>query len=409
MLWHDLYGVAIGFDRTIKNKMRKNYIAEARQVYEKYSPEMREAAKREAEALAYPESTDVLNKAKQSDDMERYIVGGAEAGVPGAMLLLARRFVALGLDDEALKWERRAWEHGSAEAAFVLGMRYAGIDKALAYQYLRDAFLRRHIAGTWQLVNFCREITPDEIGVTSVDFESTFAASVALGDQFQFAHAHAALVTGTHPVQFRDELNIPWGTGTFFIVRWKGADFAITAKHVIRASSAETDQVQLVVPYQKHSIPYLSKSGMGVLDPDGEPLDVHVWQIDPDSAVSAEWDAWHLEQHWQPPEALQKDQFVFVVGYPNNEDKIDFDNLEMRRQPLIVKGKLGEKTAGLHTVECAEFSADVDGVSGGPVFSMVGGTYHFIGMAQWGGRTARRLYFLDARQIIRVLDSFLAA
>jgi len=357
----------------------------------------------------FPESTEFYNKIRDDPEMETIIQNEAKDGNPAAMLLISRRFYNLGFSREGLKWLKQACENGSGEAAFLLGFEKLDRNKKEAFRYLRLAFERGHEGGTLALASLCIQGSDSELGIGSAAREEMLALATREADRITFYSALESLLPGTHPVQFIESNGIPWGTGTLIIVDWKGQQFALTASHVITASNASPDQINLLIPGYDVPIPIVKDSCVEFKNGLNEDLDVFGWFLDRDSAKRVAWAAWDLNHFWKPATELKIGQTLFVLGYPNTEDKINFEKMIMERHPLIVKGKLSNQGKdGQFTIDCAEFSVDIDGVSGSPVFAMIGGMYFFVGLAQWGGTTARKIHFLDAAEITNALNCYLA-
>ncbi|WP_082488740.1 trypsin-like serine protease [Duganella sp. Leaf61] len=386
------------------------YAADAAGEIAKMSTKNRETSLLEVDLLAHPESTKVRELAFASGAPEQFLLDAVLEGNPGAMLVLARTCEARGDSCTALAWRIRAYHLGSAEAAYMLGMEATNSGQIkVAFEFLKSAYDRRHPVSPYALANVCQDCTADDVDLTVEEFTAIRTESSDVAQRLMFAEALDVLGEGTHPVQYRDALDIPWGTGTLFMVRWKGVDLAITAKHVIKAAKAMPDQVQIIVHQQEVPLPLHADIALDFRDSDGDLLDVHVWKINSDADVSVEWNSWNLETFCKSANQIPENSTVFVVGFPNTEDKIDFEERKMRRAPLVVKGRLGPPYGGLHSIICAEFSTDVDGVSGGPVFCRHGGVFYFIGISQLGGTRAQTLYFLDSSEILPSLDTFVAA
>jgi len=324
------------------------------------------------------------------------------------MLLISRRFYNLGIESEGTRWLKLAYVNGSGEAAFILGFDILDTDEKAAFSYLSAAFKRSHPGGTLALATLCGRTNAAMLGITEEDFQAIAKASIDEADRISFESTLEALLPGTHPVQFIEDTGVPWGTGTLFLVEWKSHQFAITATHVIEAAHAKPEQVNLLLPGREVPIPIIKDQCVDFQDNKGEYLDIYGWALDRNSDNNVAWYAWDLNHFWRPVTDLQVGQTLFVLGYPNTEEKIDYEKMEMQWHPLLVRGKLSEVgDDGYCTIDCADFSVDVDGMSGSPVFALFGGMYFFVGLAQWGGTVARKLHFLDSGKITLALDSFL--
>lgn len=278
------------------NKTFADYAYDAAEEIAKMSLESQAASLREVELIAHQESSQMRELALASAAPRQFLLDAVVAGKPGAMLLLARECEAIGDSCAALAWKMRAYHSGSAEAAYMLGMEAteSGYIKA-AFDFLKTAYERRHPVSPYALANICRDCTADDVDLTIDEFSAIKAESSAVAQRLMFAEALDVLGEGTHPVQYRDALNIPWGSGTLFMVRWKGVDLALTAKHVIKAAQAMPDQVQIILHQQEVPLPIYADMAIDFRDSDGELLDVHIWKINSDVGVRLEWNSWKLE------------------------------------------------------------------------------------------------------------------
>ncbi|QEZ44124.1 hypothetical protein [Cupriavidus oxalaticus] len=372
--------------------------------------DMKKAHKLWVDAVFYPESSRYLASLEEGPALHMTIVRDAQGGSAPAMLLLARRAEQEGRAQSEWYWLWHAVEAGSAEAAFRFGaICEEAQDKAKAFALYRTAQERHHVGVNWALANLCRASIAVELGVSQDELDAVLKASMERADAALNAEVSQALRTGAHPVQFLNSIGIPWGTGTFFIALWKGHHLAFTARHVLSASGASPEEANFLVPDYAAPMPFCGFFGVATADVPSslDAPDVAVWELDVEAAGSrVSWQAWRLDYLWKPASILQPGARIFIVGYPNTEEAVDLDSNRLRRTPLIVRGILSEDKlgTGLYTVDCAEFSVDPDGVSGGPAFAQFGGIFHYVGMVLQGGDTARKLHFLDAAQVIEVLD-----
>jgi hypothetical protein len=356
----------------------------------------------------HSESTSFYKKIKDNPAIEEIIKSEAESGNSAAMLLISNRFYNLGIESEGTRWLKLAHANGSGEAAFILGFESLETDEKKAFSYLSAAFTRSHEGGTLALATLCGQTNATRLGITEFEFQEIAKAATKKADKIIFESTLESLLPGTHPVQYIEDCGIPWGTGTLFLIDWKSHQFAITATHVIRAANAKPEQVNLLLPGRDVAIPILKDHCVDFQDIQGDYLDIYGWELDRSNDKNVTWYAWDLNHFWRPVSDFQIGTTLFVLGYPNTEDKIDYEKMEMQWHPLVVRGKLSEVRDNGHcTIDCADFSVDVDGMSGSPVFAFVGGMYFFVGLAQWGGTSARKLHFLDAAKITTALDLFL--
>lgn len=370
--------------------------------------EMRQAHLKWTGSTFYPESTAFLEKTRNAPDQSEIIHAAAMEGDIGAMLLLARGLHNAGDDVGSAYWVQLAYDRGSPEAAFTLADEDFGFPIAVRYQMLSKAVDGGLAAASWALANLCREESAENLGITEVTWASSLAKCLEIGDALLEFEMHQALVTGAHPVQFKSEYGI-WGSGTFFIATWKGQDFAFTAKHVIDNCNADPAHAQLLVPNHESPVPFLGSFTPRLEDDVDleETTDIFIWAIDSSSQGPAvSWWSWRMDFLWKPATSLVHRQKLFVIGYPNTDDKFDLHTGKIQRIPLVVRAEFDGSSGieGLYAIDCAEFSVDIDGISGGPVFTMVGGVFYYVGMAVRGSAAAKRIHFLDAAYILDALE-----
>lgn len=392
----------------MKRKMGE-VVDEMKREFDQLSAERKEGHLAKMKEFNHSESSSFYEKIKDNPAIEEIIRTEAERGNTAAMLLISRRFYNLGIESEGIKWLKLAHSNGSGEAAFILGFDLLDVDEGTAFSYLSAAFIRSHPGGTLALATLCGQTNAAKLGITELEFQEIAKTAVEKADRIVFESTLESILPGTHPVQYIEDSGIPWGTGTLFLIDWKSHQFAITATHVIKAAKAKPEQVNLLLPGRDVPIPIVKDFCLDFRDIKGEYLDIYGWKLDRDNDEQVAWYAWDLNHFWRPVTDLQVGQTLFVLGYPNTEDKVDYEKMEMQWRPLIVKGRLSDiRDNGYCTIDCAEFSVDIDGMSGSPVFAVFGGMYFFVGLAQWGGTAARKIHFLDAKKITTALDSFLA-
>ncbi|WP_197388092.1 hypothetical protein [Ralstonia pseudosolanacearum] len=377
--------------------------------------DMKKAHKLWVDTVFYPESSRYLASLEEGPSLPLVFMRDAQGGRAPAMLLLARRAEQEGRVEIERYWLGLAVTAGSAEAAYVLGCRCEEAqNKAKAFALYGIAQERNHLGVNWSLSNLCRASTPAELGISQDELNAVLELSLERGDALLNAEVSLALGTGTHPVQFLNSIGIPWGTGTFFIAHRKGHHLAFTARHVLTVCGASPEEANFLVPDFDAAVPFSGFFGALTAEVPSslDAPDVAVWELDAEAAGSSvSWQAWRLDYLWKPASVLQPGARIFIVGYPNTEDAVDLDSNRLRRKPLIVRGILsGDRLGtGLYTVDCAEFSVDPDGVSGGPAFAQFGGIFYYVGMVLQGGDIARKLHFLDAARVIEVLDQVVEA
>jgi hypothetical protein len=365
----------------------------------------------DSQALIFsPETSAVLKELEHDPDRDAKLREQALAGHTGAMLIFARIERAQGRPEKWFALTYAAFARGSGQAAYELAYDAERHDLPSAFELYKQAIERGHLGARYRAVNLLREHSPDGLALTVGRHEALLADYLRLADEVMNREVFNALVTGSHPVQFLGELGIPWGTGTFFLVRWKGEEFAITARHCILASDADPVQAQLIVPHREGPIPFLGHFAVAddekVID---DERDVFLWKIGEDRSGNDQgWWSWRLDHLWKPASELCTGQKIFLVGYPNVEERVDYERGKLEPHCLVIRGELAKDSLGdLLAVDCADFDVTVDGVSGGPVYAMFHGIFFFVGMAVRGDARAKRIYFIDATHVIAALEQTL--
>lgn len=233
-----------------------------------------------------------------------------------------------------------------------------------------------------------------------------------LRDYVTPGEVYTALVTGTRPVYFQSDEQSPiWGGGTMFIAQWKDKQFAITARHVFTNSGANPKHTRILFPGFHVALPL---RGMYVpsfpgFDAQQDLEDMACLLIDDDFELDEDmhWYAWNMERFWMHASRLEVGQQIFAVGFPNTEDRYDWENQRLNEMPVISIGKLGTDSLGEGTycIDTAEFEYDIDGCSGGPVFARFQGLFHYVGLIIRGGAKARKIYFVGSEFVTWMLEN----
>jgi hypothetical protein len=226
------------------------------------------------------------------------------------------------------------------------------------------------------------------------------------------AEVFTALVTGTRPVYFQTDEESPlWGGGTMFIAQWKDKQFAITARHVFTNCDASPQHTRILFPGFKIALPiigmYAPSFPGNEAQQDLEDMTCLLIRKEFELDEDMHWYAWNMERFWRPATDLQIGQQIFAVGFPNTDDRYDWENQRVNEMPVISVGMLGIDSLGPGTycIDTAEFEYNIDGCSGGPVFARFDGFFHYVGLIIRGGSKARKIYFVGAEYVTWMLDN----
>lgn len=230
-------------------------------------------------------------------------------------------------------------------------------------------------------------------------------------DFITVAEIYTALVTGTRPIYFQANADEPlWGGGTLFMAQWKKKQFAITAKHVLKNSGANPRHTRILFPGFQVALPLRDMYSPSFPNTEAQQdlEDMVCLLVHDDFKLDEQmhWYAWDMERFWRPASELKPGQQLFAVGFPNTEDRYDWENQKVNETPLIAVGMLSKDSLGPGTycIDTAEFACDIDGCSGGPVFARFDGFFHYVGIIIRGGSKARKIYFVDAAYVTFMLE-----
>lgn len=232
-----------------------------------------------------------------------------------------------------------------------------------------------------------------------------------LRDHLTIGEIYDILATGTRPIYFQTtEDDYIWGCGTLFIAQWDDHQYAITAKHVINNLDADPKTLRIILPGYDIALPVSGASSPNHPNHEyqNEVEDMMAFHITKEPNLEGnhlEWHAWNMNTFWRPASDLAIGQQLFAIGYPAEGRSFDYENKTVSASPLISIGKLAHTSIGrdLYTIECNEFSTDLNGISGGPVFARFNGLFHYVGMIIKAGAKAKKIHFVDSLYITFLL------
>lgn len=204
--------------------------------------------------------------------------------------------------------------------------------------------------------------------------------------------------------------------GTWVLVGYREQLFAVTAAHLVRDNDAS--QLRLLATHgSRYHLPISTAFGVKADEPASE-VDVMVYPasmlgidlVDAGSgrlilAERAGVDDW------------QRTAFVSqfaVIGYPRERNEVNYEARQISTARLLVPGVYAGPSPGsnsLHTIEVEDPHglSEFAGFSGGPVFSLqdqvaAPPVTRFCGIAVAGTPRSRRMHFVDARKVCRLMD-----
>lgn len=331
-----------------------------------------------------------------------------------AAVELCNRFAEAGNRQARDFWRVLASQAGLYHEAYDNAMRWVAVDPARAFAQLRFAFSGLHPEAPFALDKLFRSCSHEVLGLSSDEFCDQAVFFAELCKSLRDGELDTALLTGTRPIIFQERFetpcmeNLQWGAGSLFVVQWGEQQFAVTAKHVVENLGAEPSHFRLILPEYGVALEVdsvmLSSDAIGCED---EFEDVYVWRIDQNTKTdkAIEWWAFDLKRWYSPALYLKPGQQLFAVGYPDAPERYDAEKFIINEIPIILQGVLSAEQLfeGMLTMDVEESKHDLDGMSGGPVFTKYENRFHYVGLIVRGSREARKLHFIDARHVVGLL------
>ncbi|SEE66328.1 hypothetical protein SAMN04490198_2308 [Pseudomonas palleroniana] len=143
------------------------------------------------------------------------------------------------------------------------------------------------------------------------------------------------------------------------------------------------------------------------LPPDRDELDdIYAWHIKGYPGSNNGFWAWDLERWSKPATDLSPGQQLYAAGYPDLDDRYDFENFKINEIAVIITGvAAGVLLDGVHVMDIEEVDHDLNLLSGGPVFAKFDDKFYYVGMILRGRSQSRKLNFLDSKYVIKLLDT----
>lgn len=302
--------------------------------------------------------------------------------------------------------------------AYGKAMRWVGRADRLAYHDLKNAADWLYSPAIFELDRLLTTSNADELLLSDEEFESEALYWRELAEKAAWTDIESALLTGTRPVLWQTLPGKPcmhnarFGKGSLFVVTYKGKQFAITAKHVV--GGVDPAIFRLVLAESKDILPVHAGRHplVGSEDHQDDSEDVFVWQIDVAStAPGIEWWSWNLDGLCRKVSDISPGQRVYTVGYPELEDNFDTENFDIEEHPFVASGLLTDRplTDDIYSMKLDQHlpSVDLNGMSGGPVFSRFGEKFHFVGMCIRGGGTPPHLHLISSENVLGFLDTLI--
>jgi hypothetical protein len=330
-----------------------------------------------------------------------------------AALDLAAFYDSKGQDNFARYWRRNAdaTEHQSQELLAALAVKNS--HPALAHELFLSAFFQLQDCDH-ELSALYRKHNHVALGLNYDTYIENALFFTSLAEKSDDLHLRTAILTGTRPVLFQTKPgptsydNAQWGGGSLFVVCWGGVDFAVTALHVIENLGANRKEFRLLLP--ESPVPLDMYGGISPsrdLPPDRDELDdIYAWHIKGYPGSNNGFWAWDLERWSKPATDLSPGQQLYAAGYPDLDDRYDFENFKINEIAVIITGVAsGVLLDGVHVMDIEEVDHDLNLLSGGPVFAKFDDKFYYVGMILRGRSQSRKLNFLDSKYVIKLLDT----
>lgn len=320
--------------------------------------------------------------------------------------------------EEAFRTVLLGREAGLGLDAYSKAMRWVGRAARLAYNDLKNAADWLYSPAIFELDRLLTDSSAEELCLSDEEFEREALYWRERAEKAAWIEIERGLLTGTRPVIWQTLPGKPcmhnprYGLGSFFVVNYKGKQFAITAKHVV--DGVDPAIFRLVLAESKEILPVHAGrhplEGSEVYQDDYE--DVFVWQIDVAStAPEIEWWSWNLDDLCRKISDVGPNQRVYGVGYPGFEENFDTTNFDFEEHPFVASGLLTERplTDDVYSMKLDQHlpSVPLNGMSGGPVFARFGERFHFVGMCIRGGGTPPHLHLLSSEHVLGFLDTLI--
>ncbi len=199
--------------------------------------------------------------------------------------------------------------------------------------------------------------------------------------------------------------------GTIFLAVYKGRAFAITARHVILPLTPiclfATDWSQKILPLENVFYVSTDKIDDDFADFAVIELDMRKLLRDPEFSLLKLIDLEKVSGDWL---SYSEKATFLVLGYPIEHSEIDITKEFITTARFTLKGNykgVSEHSSSVHTISISNYDGvtDFNGLSGGPVFSIVPTegkpyTIFFCGMAIRGSSCSGLVHFLEQEVLI---------
>jgi hypothetical protein len=219
------------------------------------------------------------------------------------------------------------------------------------------------------------------------------------------------MIHAVRPINY--ELDVLYGGfGSALLVSYKNKVFAVTAKHVLDNHGGNYH------PYTRISMPntrvVLPIKGMVIPQ-----LDNHHNSGDVDDFVILDIDEklftkksgqvirpWDFEHNSMPAREVNMGSVICVIGFPETDDRYDYDNNKINDTMLVRNGIMGKSSlgSGMYEMKGSASEFNFNGLSGSPIFYRTdNGDIYYIGLVTRGTASSGSLHFIDSYFISKEL------
>lgn len=203
-----------------------------------------------------------------------------------------------------------------------------------------------------------------------------------------------------------------WGIGSSFLINYLGRVLVITAKHVVENLDANPKDTRILMPNTKVALPIKSSFTPVFYNHENKTdvEDLIFFNIDDQrfcQESGLDLYSWDFIKLSYPTSKLAVGDELLVAGFPNTEDRYNYDEKKINETLLLRTGSLVESKLGkdIYTMDGTASEYDFNGMSGAPVFCLREGFVLFTGIVLRGSSSSGILHFVSSEVVMSALKS----
>lgn len=213
-------------------------------------------------------------------------------------------------------------------------------------------------------------------------------------------------------VLFEDEEmpedNCYFGGGSCTLVEWADRVYVLTAEHVLRNRRPESARIPL---YQGSRSFLPIDHSVEIVGEDEDWKDIRLFRVDPsklDEPIMT-YPLLLTEQTFvRGARALKRNGRLAISGFPDPEQRIDYETLKIRSRRVILSADFVEcdperRYMGTLRITDTAGVRDFNGFSGSPVFAESVCGFGFAGIALQGSANSRLVHFVSPDPVVTLL------